>query len=116
MLPKTPHSLIPISGLYLPFLSLYLFELVVTFIGFALGRYGDKYLGNLEKLWIIPNPHHWIWGALLIFLGGFGSTSFLGLTSICFGIGVFVSDLNDFLHLRFFGEEPPHQWKFWHIN
>ena len=77
MLPKTPHTLIPISGLFLPFLSLYLFELFVTFIGFALGRYGDKYLSNLEKLWIIPNPHHWIWGALFIFLGGFRPTSLL---------------------------------------
>jgi len=85
--------------------------LISGFFGFALGRFGDKYFGYLEKLWIIPIPHHWLLGAFFTVLGLFWQTY---LSS--FGIALFISDLNDFLHLRFFGPEPPHTWRFWSIN
>ena len=82
-----------------------------AFVGFAIGRYGDKYFGYFEKIWKIPVPHHWMWGLLIVIVGGF-----FNYYLISFGIGLFVSDLNDFYHARFFGEEPPHKWNFWSIE
>jgi hypothetical protein len=84
---------------------------IMGFVGFAIGRIGDKYLGYVEKLWIFPNLHHWVWGAVLAILGYFWSYYILS-----FGIGLFISDLNDFLHARIAGKEPPHQWSFWSIQ
>lgn len=86
-------------------------QLLIIFIGFAIGRLGDKYFGYLH--WA---PHHWMWGVLLIIIGLILRNSLLGIGAISFGIGHFVSDLNDFLHMRFFGKEPPHKWKFWNID
>ena len=90
--------------------------LLFWFLGFTIGRIGDKYYGNLEKIWIFPVPHHWIWGVIFTVLGILFFNYFFALWLISFGIGVFVSDLNDFLHMRLFGEEPLHVWKFWSIE
>jgi len=89
--------------------------LISLFIGFAFGRLGDKYLGYLEKIWIIPVPHHWLTGIIFVFIGLFWNY-FLGIHILSFGVGLFISDFNDFIHGRFFGEEPLHQWKFWSIE
>ena len=98
------------------FFLIVIIQIIIAFIGFAIGRFSDKYGGYLEKIWIIPVPHHWIWGVLLIIIGIFFRSSFWGISCISFGIGHFISDLNDFLHMRFFGEEPPHEWSFWNID
>jgi hypothetical protein len=97
-------------------LTFLLVQLFFCFIGFTIGRFGDKYLGYLDKIGGIPVPHHWIWGVLMIILGIFFHDSVWAMPIISFGIGHFISDLNDFLHLRFVGEDPPHEWKFWNID
>jgi hypothetical protein len=69
--------------------------LIFLFLGFSIGRYSDKYYGRLNT------PHHWIWGLLLIALG----------------IGLFISDLNDFFIIPFYSfMELNHVWKFWSIK
>jgi hypothetical protein len=103
----------------------------VALLGFAIGRYADKYLGYLEKVWILPVPHHWIWGFLILILfeiylflqrklNKMGNLSLrykiINWCLFLFSIGLFISDFNDFLHLRFFGEEPFHIWNFWSIE
>jgi|GEM_PF-2541460 len=90
-------------------------QIIFCFIGFAIGRFGDKF-GYIEKVWIFPVPHHWIWGVVFFILGVIFISSFWSFLAIPLGIGLFISDLNDFLHLRFFGKEPPHKWKFWSID
>jgi putative Mn2+ efflux pump MntP len=68
---------------------------LTLFLGFAIGRFGDKFFGYTKL------PHHWIYGVIL-----------LGL-----GVGLFISDLNDFLIIpvtQFY--ELPHIWKFWSLK
>lgn len=79
-----------------------------AFIGFAIGRFGDLLGGHWD------GPHHWIYGLLVIF-AGFYVEGLLGVFLIAAGIGCFISDLNDFLHFRFWGTDIPHKWKFWSI-
>jgi hypothetical protein len=79
------------------------------FLGFAIGRFGDKYGGHLRA------PHHWIYGLILIIAGIFIHKP-IGYFLISFGIGHFISDLDDFLNLRFFGVDVPHKWEFWSIK
>ena len=83
---------------------------ISTFAGFALGRFGDKYGGHLNT------PHHWIWGIILIVLGIVYINTPLGIISLSFGAGHFISDLDDFLHLRLWGVDKPHEWGFWSIK
>ncbi|PIZ58167.1 hypothetical protein COY23_00710 [bacterium (Candidatus Torokbacteria) CG_4_10_14_0_2_um_filter_35_8] len=87
-----------------------LVQLVIAFIGFAIGRFGDKYGGHLKA------PHHWIYGLIFIIIGVIFYKNFWGISAISFGIGHFISDLNDFLHLRFYSVDKPHEWKFWSIK
>jgi hypothetical protein len=86
--------------------------MLAGFAGFSLGRFGDRYFGYLEYIWIIPVPHHWIWGAIISAVGIYFKNYYI----ISFGIGLFISDLNDFFRLRFIGEEPLHKWRFWSIE
>ena len=84
--------------------------LTSAFIGFAIGRFGDKWGGHLNGL------HHWIYGLALIILGAIYRNNYLGIISLFFGAGHFVSDLDDFLHRRIWGVDVPHKWKFWSIK
>ncbi|MBU0461759.1 MAG: hypothetical protein KJ574_04195 [Nanoarchaeota archaeon] len=83
---------------------------LIAFTGFAVGRFGDKYGGHMNV------PHHWIYGFLCIVTGGAFSAYTLGTTAIAFGVGHFISDMNDFLNLKLYGADEPHEWKFWSIN
>ena len=87
-----------------------LFYILALFTGFALGRLGDKYFGPKNT------PHHWIYGLFLVVLGTIFYYNFFSLLLIFFGIGHFISDLNDFFHLRIYGIDVPHKWKFWSIQ
>jgi len=80
------------------------------FVGFAAGRLGDKWGGHLNA------PHHWIYGLFLIVAGAAFTEHTAGIAALGFGIGHFVSDLDDFLHFRIYGPDEPHQWKFWSIK
>ena len=85
-------------------------SLISAFIGFAIGRFGDKYGGHLNA------PHHWIFGLILIVIGIIYVNNWIGMLSLSFGIGHFISDLDDFLHMRIWGIDEPHEWKFWSIR
>jgi hypothetical protein len=78
--------------------------------GFGLGRIGDKYFGYVNFM------HHWIYGLVLILIGIFFIKSLTGIALISFGIGHFLSDLDDFLNFRVWGADIPHKWKFWSVK
>lgn len=91
--------------------------LTITFLGYLLGRWGDYYLNFWLKdpSWA---PHHWIYGFILVIIGIFYFKNNLGLPIISFGIGLFISDLKDFLDLKFIGPDNKNknQRRFWHID
>ncbi len=87
-----------------------LFYTFVIFIGYAIGRVGHIYGGHLKT------PHHWIYGLVLIILGLIFRKDLLGLLALLFGIGHFISDLKDFLHLKFYGVDEKGEKKFWGID
>lgn len=87
------------------------------FLGYLAGRWGDYYL----NFWLKDPPwapHHWIYGFLLIIMGPIILKNSLGLWILSFGIGLFVSDLKDFLKLKILGPDGKtrENRKFWHIN
>lgn len=84
-------------------------------MGFAMGRIGDKYR-NSEYMVAKKTPHHWIYGLFLIVIGIAFYHNLWSLPLVFFGIGHFISDLNDFFHLRIYGVDVPHEWKFWSIK
>ena len=87
-----------------------LFYILIAFIGYSVGRIGHIYLGYTKS------PHHWIYGLILIILGLIFYKQFLGLLALFFGIGHFISDFDDFLHLRFYGRNKDGRKRFWGID
>ncbi len=87
-----------------------LFYISLAFIGYAIGRISHMYLGNIKA------PHHWIYGLILMIGGLSFYRHLLGITAFCFGVGLFVSDLKDFLQLKFFGSDGDGKKKFWRID
>lgn len=95
-----------------------LFYISLTFIGYAIGRISHMYGGQLNV------PHHWIYGLILMIAGlsfykYFHRSKILkriGIMAFYFGIGLFISDLKDFLQLKFFGIDEPGIKKFWRID
>jgi hypothetical protein len=95
---------------------------IINFIGAALlgyliGRFSDYYI----NFWIKdPNwiPDHWIYGAILMIASPFIFRNNLGLWLSFFGAGLFISDLKDFLKLKFYGSDNKDKSKrrFWHID
>ena len=88
----------------------FLFYFFIIFLGFASGRLGHIYFGPLNT------PHHWIYGLVSIILGLIFLDHSFGLFLLCWGIGCFVSDLKDFLKLRFWGVDEVDEFKFWGID
>ena len=91
--------------------------LLAAFLGYLLGRFGD-YVSDYwlnDPAWL---PHHWIYGAVLIMIGYFFPLAGWGVYAASFGVGVFISDLKDFWHLKFIGKDnkPINQRKFWDVN
>ena len=90
--------------------------LLSAFLGYLLGRWGDNYL----NFWIkdVPAPHHWIYGLILVTVGSFYLENYLGLVIIFFGLGLFISDLKDFLNLKVWGRDGKNKKdvKFWNID
>ena len=80
------------------------------FLGFAIGRIGDKYGGHINA------PHHWIYGLIFIIVGIIYINHWIGMLSLFFGKGHFISDLDDFLRMRIWGADKPHQWEFWSVR
>lgn len=87
-----------------------LLYIIILFAGFAVGRIGHILGGHLK------DPHHWIYGLILIIGGFLFIHKFFAVSILIFGIGLFVSDLNDFLHMRFYGVDNVKIKKFWAID
>ena len=84
--------------------------LILAFLGFVLGRVGHIYGGQIKSL------HHWIYGLILMIAGLILHKSFCGLWIFAFGLGLFVSDLKDFMEMKFYGVDDVKKKKFWHID
>ena len=93
------------------------FFLVIAFFGYLVGRWGDNYLNFWmhDPSW---TPHHWIYGYLLVLVGAIFFRNDLQLWITSFGLGLFISDLKDFMKLKFFGKDNKNksQRKFWSID
>jgi len=87
-----------------------LFYILISFVGYSIGRIGHVYWGYLKA------PHHWIYGFFLMILGLIFYMIFLGLLVFFYGIGHFISDFKDFLHLKFYGVDKKGKKKFWGID
>lgn len=82
----------------------------VAFVGYTLGRITHIFWGYTKS------PHHWIYGLILMIPGLIFYKNFPLVIVFCFGVGHFISDLDDFLHLRFYGEDEEGKKKFWGID
>ena len=91
--------------------------LAAGFLGYVAGRWGDNHLNFWMKdpHW---TPHHWIYGLMIITFGTFYLNSGIGLWILCFGVGLFASDLKDFLDFRLIGKDnkDKNKVRFWHID
>ena len=90
---------------------------ILGFVGYLIGRWGDNYL----NFWIGDpswTPDHWIYGSLIMIVGLFVFKGYLELSVFSFGLGLFISDLRDFLKLKFYGSDNKDRTKtkFWHID
>ncbi|KKQ73165.1 MAG: hypothetical protein US94_C0037G0009 [Berkelbacteria bacterium GW2011_GWB1_38_5] len=84
--------------------------LAILFLGFAVGRVGHILGGQLKS------PHHWIYGLILIIVGIIFRKNTWGIWALSFGIGLFISDLKDFMTLKFYGVDDVKIKKFWEID
>lgn len=82
----------------------------LAFVSYAVGRISHIYGGHLKA------PHHWIYGLILMILGAAFHRHNLGKAVFYFGVGLFISDLEDFLQLKFFGVDEPGPKRFWGID
>lgn len=92
-----------------------MYILASGFLGYLVGRVGHYWLNPAlnNPGWA---PHHWIYGILLLILGGYMG-GFAGLLIASFGAGHFFSDLKDFLNGEFIGpDDDTHPPKFWGID
>ncbi|OGC38564.1 hypothetical protein A2V54_03905 [candidate division WWE3 bacterium RBG_19FT_COMBO_53_11] len=90
-------------------------NLLLAFAGYLLGRFGHAYL----NVWLEnPDwaPHHWIYGAILMVVGFFFRDKPWGWAVFFFGLGHFISDLKDFINLKFIGPDEEGPQKFWGVD
>jgi hypothetical protein len=98
-------------------LQVVIWSFISAFIGYLIGRIGDNYI----NFWI-GDPHwtpdHWIYGLILMIIGPLFFRNYWGLYIFSFGLGHLVSDLKDFLNLKFYGSDnkTKAQRRFWHID
>jgi hypothetical protein len=91
--------------------------LIAGFLGYLIGRFSDNYVNIWigDPKWI---PHHWIFGLILMIIGIVCFKNNLEIWIFSFGAGLFVSDLKDFLDLKFFAPDgkTKETRRFWHID
>jgi Na+/H+ antiporter NhaA len=96
------------------FSEILLLSIVGLALGYTLGRIGHCYvnvwIGN--PAWV---PHHWIYG-VFIMAGSFYFSLTLFIAMFSFGLGHFISDLKDFLELKFFSPDQDGKKRFFHID
>lgn len=82
---------------------------LMAIIGYFIGRVSHIYGGDL------PGPHHWIFG-VLFFLPAVFFDHYLILLLSYLGVGLFVSDLKDFVDMKFWGVDDVKIKRFWGID
>jgi hypothetical protein len=83
---------------------------MLAFVGFSIGRISHIIGGHLKA------PHHWIYGIILILFGIIFYQSNWGFYLLSFGVGLLISDLKDFLAMKFYGIDEVKEKKFWGID
>ena len=83
---------------------------LIIFTGYAAGRVGHVCGGHTKS------PHHWIYGLILITVGLAFYEHYFGPAVFFFGAGLFVSDFEDFLHLRILEPDKEGEKKFWGVD
>jgi hypothetical protein len=90
--------------------------LLSGFLGYLLGRFGDYHVNFWMKdpWWL---PHHWIYGLIIMVASFFLFQNYWNII-FPFGGGHFISDLKDFLELKFIGSDKKDKAtrRFWHID
>jgi len=83
---------------------------LVGFSGYLIGRWGHYQLNDWFRhhKWGV---HHWIYGLVMMVYSFF--TTYFPLLILCFGIGVFVSDLKDFTEFKLIEPDKDGKKKFW---
>ncbi|MBU3934352.1 hypothetical protein KKC00_00030 [Patescibacteria group bacterium] len=89
---------------------LILFSAITLFSGYIVGRIGHIAGGHLKT------PHHWIYGFVLIIIGYIYQYNSWGILILSFGAGFFISDLRDFLNLKFYGIDENTSKRFWDVD
>lgn len=90
--------------------------LLSVFLGYLIGRVGDCYLNPWLKdpAWA---PHHWIYGLIIMVIGLIiMENRQMGIWLFSFGLGHFISDLKDFIDLKFIGADNKLKTKFWGVD
>ena len=89
------------------------YYLAALFVGYLIGRAGHVIGGSIA--WI---PHHWIFGLIIMFAPLFlkKASRKIKILIVLFGLGVFVSDFNDFLRLRIMQPDDVKIVRFWGID
>ena len=87
------------------------FFLLCALGGYLIGRIGDHYGGQTNT------PHHWTYCLLISIFGlVYFDNYYWWAIFVAGGLGSFVSDLNDFLHLRLYGPDVTDNHHFWGID
>ncbi|MCX6714090.1 MAG: hypothetical protein NTV48_03245 [Candidatus Vogelbacteria bacterium] len=85
--------------------------LLCAFGGYLVGRIGDYYGGHTNT------PHHWIYGFVMVAFGLIYFESYYWWAIfVAGGLGAWLSDLNDFLEVRFYGPDVTENHRFWDID
>lgn len=84
-------------------------------LGYLIGRWSHWYLNDKvgNPAWV---PHHWLTGMALVIIGLVFPANPYRWYFVAFGAGLFISDLKDFLLMRFFRPDDPGPKRFWHID
>jgi len=83
--------------------------LIAAAVGYSLGRWGHYHL----NIWLKnPSwaPHHWIFGLLLMAAVPFYPSTIKWMIFF-FGLGLFISDLKDFLMMKVVGPDDEDETK-----
>lgn len=89
---------------------LWLWCAVIGFVGYAIGRIGSILWGYMNIL------HHWVPALIIIVLSPFLRKNWWWVLVLSFGIGLFVSDLNDAVHLKIWGVDDVEVQRFWGVD
>ncbi len=79
--------------------------ILISFIGYLIGRIGDYYAGHWDFF------HHWIYGVFFVLFG-----IAYGFLFLFFGVGLIISDLKDMLKFEIYGPDKKDKKNFWGID